>query len=232
LFTFHTRLDTEKRMRILTVGFNDEYVKDLEKELDKYFICIVDNAKDMYDATNFTDFRHYELVIIVDEGVKFSLERYVNEVKKKKSETKIMILTSNYLQQESFFSLGVDDVIYEHCDHPDLIAARVLANMRHLFGTTVDIGKLVIDIANKKIEYDEKIVSLNGKTFDILAYLALRKQRVFSKDEIINALWEEPEYVSDNTVEVAINQIRKRLKSILGFQVIHTVRRRGYKFSY
>jgi DNA-binding response OmpR family regulator len=219
-------------MRILTVGFDDEYVKELEKELDKYFICIVDNAKDLYDATNFTDFRHYELVIIVDEGVKFSLERYVNEVKKKKSETKIIILTSNYLQQGGFFSLGVDDVITDHCEYPDLIAARVLANMRHLFGTTVDIGKLVIDIANKKIEYDEKIVSLNGKTFDILAYLALRKQRVFSKDEIINALWEEPEYVSDNTVEVAINQIRKRLKSILGFQVIHTVRRRGYKFSY
>ncbi len=220
------------KMRILTVGFSDEYVKELEKELERYFICIVDNAKDMYDATNFTDFRHYELVIIVDEGVKFSLERYVNEVKKKKSETKIMILTSNYNEQAGFYSLGVDDVVHNHCEHPDLIATRVLANMRHLFGTTIDIGKLVIDIPNKKIEYDKKIVSLNGKTFDILAYLALRKQRVFSKDEIINALWEEPEYVSDNTVEVAINQIRKRLKSILGFQVIHTVRRRGYKFSY
>ncbi len=220
------------QMRILTVGFSDEYVKKLEKELENYFICIVDNAKDLYDATNFTDFRHYELVIIVDEGVRFSLERYVNEVKKKKSETKIIILSQNLKQQEAFFKLGIDDVISNHAEHPDLIAARVLSNMRHLFGTHVNIEKLVIDIANKKIEYDEKIVSLNGKTFDILAYLALRKQRVFSKDEIINALWEEPEYVSDNTVEVAINQIRKRLKSILGFQVIHTVRRRGYKFAY
>ena len=219
-------------MRILTIGLGDEYVKRLESELEKYFICIVDNAEDLYDATNFTDFRHYELVMVVDEGVKFSLERYVNEVKRKKSETKIIILTDDAKRQVEHFSLGVDDVIYNHCDEPDLVAARVLANMRQLFGTKVDVGKLVIDIANKKIEYDEKIVSLNGKTFDILAYLALRKQRVFSKDEIINALWEEPEYVSDNTVEVAINQIRKRLKSILGFQVIHTVRRRGYKFSY
>ena len=211
---------------------DDEYVKNLEVELEKYFICIVDNARDLYDATNFTDFRHYELVMVVDEGVRFSLERYVNEVKRKKSETKIIILTDGVTKQAGHFSLGVDDVIYDHCNEPDLVAARVLANMRQLFGTKVDVGKLVIDIANKKIEYDEKIVSLNGKTFDILAYLALRKQRVFSKDEIINALWEEPEYVSDNTVEVAINQIRKRLKSILGFQVIHTVRRRGYKFSY
>jgi DNA-binding response OmpR family regulator len=219
-------------MRILTIGFEDEYVKRLEIELSKYFICIVDNAKDMYDATNFTDFRHYELVIVVDEGTKFALERYVNDVKRKKNETKIIVISKNSKHQGVFFNLGADDVICNNCEHPDLVAARVLANMRHLFGTTINIDKLVIDISNKKIEYDEKIVSLNGKTFDILAYLALRKQRVFSKDEIINALWEEPEYVSDNTVEVAINQIRKRLKSILGFQVIHTVRRRGYKFSY
>jgi len=219
-------------MRILTIGFNTDYVKQLQIELQKYFICIVDDARDLYDATNFTDFRHYELIIVVDEGIKYSLEKYVNDVKKKKSETKIIILTNKERNQIGLYKLGVDDVVCHTADMPDLLAAKVLANMRNLFGTKIDVGKLVIDISNKKIKYDEKIVSLNGKTFDILAYLALRKQRVFSKDEIINALWEEPEYVSDNTVEVAINQIRKRLKNILGFQVIHTVRRRGYKFSY
>jgi DNA-binding response OmpR family regulator len=219
-------------MRILTIGFDDEFIKELEAELAKYFICIVDSARDLYDATNFTDFRHYELIIIVDEGERYTLEKYSNEVKKKKRETKIIVLTNNIENQIPLFSLGVDDVLINHIDSAELIAVRVLSNMRKLFGTQIDVGKLVIDIANKKIEYDDKIVSLNGKTFDILAYLALREERVFSKDEIINALWEEPEYVSDNTVEVAINQIRKRLKSILGFQVIHTVRRRGYKFSY
>ena len=219
-------------MRILTVGFDEEFSKEVEKEIGKYFICIVDSAQDLYDATNFTYFRHYELIIIVDEGVQFSLERYINEIKKKKKETKIILLTEKPEHQRAFFALGVDDVVFNHIYEPDLIAARVLANMRNLYGTKVNIDKLCIDIVNKKIEYDDKVVSLNGKTFDILAYLALRKQRVFSKDEIINALWEEPEYVSDNTVEVAINQIRKRLRSILGFQVIHTVRRRGYKFSY
>ena len=219
-------------MRILTIGFEEEFVKELEVELAKYFICIVDSANDLYDATNFTDFRHYELIIIFDENQRYSLEKYSNEVKKKKRETKIIILTDKPENQIALFNLGADDVIVNHIHSAELIAARVLSNMRKLFGTKIDIGKLTIDIANKKIEYDDKIVSLNGKTFDILAYLALREERVFSKDEIINALWEEPEYVSDNTVEVAINQIRKRLKSILGFQVIHTVRRRGYKFSY
>jgi len=74
-------------MRILTVGFDDEFAEEVEKEIGRYFICIVDSARDLYDASNFTYFRHYELIIIVDEGVQFSLERYVNEIKKKKKET-------------------------------------------------------------------------------------------------------------------------------------------------
>jgi len=218
-------------MRILTIGLKEEFAKELQQEISKYFICILDNAEDLYDATNFTYFRHYELIIIVDEKMKYAMERFVNEIKQKKAETKIIILTDDDKNQKEFFKLNVDDVLTHHTDQADLIAARVLSNMRALYGNIIEIDKMVIDIARKKIVYDEKIVSLNGKTFDILVYLALRNQRVFSKDEIINALWEEPEYVSDNTVEVAINQIRKKIKSILGFQVIHTVRRRGYKFS-
>ncbi len=218
-------------MRILTIGLSEDFAKELEKEIAKYFICILDSAEDLYDATNFTYFRHYELIIVVDEKMKYAMERFVKEIKLKKPETKILVLTDSEKNHKEFFDLKVDDIIVRHRDQPDLIAARVLANMRNLYGTKIEIDKLTIDITAKKIKYDDKIVTLNGKTFDILVYLALRNQRVFSKDEIINALWEEPEYVSDNTVEVAINQIRKRLKSILGFQVIHTVRRRGYKFS-
>jgi len=218
-------------MRILTIGLSEEFTKELEKEISQYFICIVDSAEDLYDATNFTYFRHYELIIVVDEKMQYAMERFVKEIKLKKPETKILVITDAEKNHKEFFDLKVDDIIVRHNDQADLLAARVLANMRNLYGTKIEIDKLTIDITSKKIKYDDKIVTLNGKTFDILVYLALRNQRVFSKDEIINALWEEPEYVSDNTVEVAINQIRKRLKSILGFQVIHTVRRRGYKFS-
>ncbi len=222
---------TADKMRVLTIGFSEEFAKEVEKEISNYFICILDSAEDIYDATNFTYFRHYELILVVDENMKYAMERFVKEIKQKKPDTKVIVITEDPKKQEEFFNLKVDDVLFRHTDQADLIAARVLANMRNLYGTKIEVGKMTIDIAKKRIEYDDKIVSLNGKTFDILVYLALRNQRVFSKDEIINALWEEPEYVSDNTVEVAINQIRKRLKSILGFQVIHTVRRRGYKFS-
>jgi len=40
--------------------------------------------------------------------------------------------------------------LVNHINSPELIAARVLSNMRKLFGTRIDVGKLVIDIANKR----------------------------------------------------------------------------------
>jgi len=219
-------------MRVLAVGLSEDFVKDVEKSFDKDFFCIIDTAEDTYDATNFTDFRYYELVIINQAEITLSFKRFLSEVRRKNKETKIIILNEDEKMQIEFFKFGVSDVVYSHVNSPRLLAVRIQSNMRELFEKRISIKSLTIDIPAKEVTGNSKHISLNGKTFDILAYLALRKHRVFSKDEIINALWDEPEYVSDNTVEVAINQIRKRLKSAVGSQVIHTVRRRGYKFSY
>jgi len=55
------------------------------------------------------------------------LRKYSNEVKKKKRETKIIILTKSTKNQISLFKLGADDVLVNHIDSPELIAARVLS---------------------------------------------------------------------------------------------------------
>lgn len=219
-------------MRILSIGFEEDFTNKLQKELEMSFICIIDIAKNMYDASNFTDFRYYELIIVMDENKHYVLNKYITKIKKKKHETKVIIASTHNQSQLILFNIGADDVICHFINSSELMSAKILSNMRKLFESEVRIDRLIVDINHKKVEFDNKLIPLSGKTFDILAYLALRQEKVFSKDEIINALWEEPEYVSDNTVEVAINQIRKKLKSILGFQIIHTVRRRGYKFSY
>ncbi len=219
-------------MRVLAVGLSEDFVDEVEKSFDDDFFCIIDCAEDTYDATNFTDFRYYELVIIDQAEITLSFKRFLSEIRQKNNETKIIVLNEDEIMQIEFFKFGVSDVIYTHINSPRLLAVRIQSNMRDLFEKRIEIKNLSINIPAKEVTGNSKLISLNGKTFDILAYLALRKHRVFSKDEIINALWDEPEYVSDNTVEVAINQIRKRLKSAVGSQVIHTVRRRGYKFSF
>ena len=53
-----------------------------------------------------------------------------------------------------------------------------------------------------------------------------------SKDEMIYALWDEPEMVCQNVIEVNINQIRSKLKKRFQIDMIDTVRNRGYKLKH
>ena len=53
-----------------------------------------------------------------------------------------------------------------------------------------------------------------------------------SKEQLLDAIWEEPELVTPNVIEVAINQIRQKMDKPLNIATIETIRRRGYRFCY
>lgn len=66
----------------------------------------------------------------------------------------------------------------------------------------------------------------------MLTHLARQRDQIVSKDQLLNAIWDEPELVTPNVIEVAINQIRQRMDKPLNINTIETVRRRGYRFCY
>ena len=83
--------------------------------------------------------------------------------------------------------------------------------------------KEVVDLNNNELE-------IRGKAFDVLSYLFQNKHRPpISKDELINANWEDPEMVCQNVIEVNVNNIRSKLKKRFNRDFIDTVRNRGYK---
>ena len=53
-----------------------------------------------------------------------------------------------------------------------------------------------------------------------------------NKEQLLDAIWEEPELVTPNVIEVAINQIRQKMDKPLNISTIETVRRRGYRFCF
>ena len=83
--------------------------------------------------------------------------------------------------------------------------------------------KKVLDLENNEIH-------IRGKAYDILRYLVQNKHRPpISKDELICTIWEDPEMVCQNVIEVNINLIRAQFKKHLNVDLIETVRNRGYK---
>lgn len=84
----------------------------------------------------------------------------------------------------------------------------------------------------KKIEYAGEEIELKGKPFEVLTHLARHRDQIVSKEQLLDAIWEEPELVTPNVIEVAINQIRQKMDKPLNISTIETIRRRGYRFCY
>ena len=66
----------------------------------------------------------------------------------------------------------------------------------------------------------------------MLTHLARHSDQIVSKEQLLDAIWEEPELVTPNVIEVAINQIRQKMDKPLNISTIETVRRRGYRFCF
>ncbi len=110
--------------------------------------------------------------------------------------------------------------------------SRIEARLR--FGGTniIKIDDLTINPDEEKITYLGHEIELKGKPFEVLTHLARHSDQIVSKEQLLDAIWEEPELVTPNVIEVAINQIRQKMDKPLNISTIETVRRRGYRFCF
>ena len=84
---------------------------------------------------------------------------------------------------------------------------------------TIDREKYIIFIKNRRIE-------LPRKEFELLDFLTSRPGKVFSREEILNSIWNKDFNVIHRTIDVHISKIREKI----GEKYIKTVKGIGYKF--
>jgi len=217
-------------MRLLELNIEPNIINGLKK--DKLYIC--DSAEDFNDLTYHAEVRFYNLILVRDNDLKKST-KFLRAVQSRLlySSTAVVFVTDNVDKkfEIELLNLGALSVITEPVDD-DLLLARVEAIHRDNFASILAINnELNIDLMEKKVIYNsEHELNIKGKAFGILAYLFKNRFRSpVSKDEIIYALWEEPEMVSDNVIEVNMNLIRQEFRKKLNYDIINTVRNRGYQ---
>ena len=118
------------------------------------------------------------------------------------------------------------------CTRRNAVAWGFAARLRFGGSNIIEIDDLIINPEEEKIIYKEKEIELKGKPFEVLTHLARHRDQIVSKEQLLDAIWEEPELVTPNVIEVAINQIRQKMDKPLGITTIETVRRRGYRFCF
>ncbi|BCX78961.1 homeostatic response regulator transcription factor HsrA [Campylobacter sp. 19-13652] len=219
-------------MRILIVEDETTLGKTIAEGLGE-FGYQTDSSENFKDAEYYIGIRNYDLVLtdwMLPDGDGVDL---INTIKQKSPRTAVVVISAKDDRDSEIKALraGADDYIKKPFDF-DVLVARIEARLRFGGTNTIKIDDLIIDPDEEKITYKGQDIELKGKPFEVLTHLARHSDQIVSKEQLLDAIWEEPELVTPNVIEVAINQIRQKMDKPLGISTIETVRRRGYRFCF
>ena len=97
-------------------------------------------------------------------------------------------------------------------------------------GRKFRIGEYVVDTARYRVSHGDVVVAVEPKVFDLLVHLIRHRDRVLTREELFQAVWDGRE-VSDATLSNHVRSARKALGDSGELQqTIQTVRGRGYQF--
>lgn len=123
---------------------------------------------------------------------------------------------------------GADDYMVKPFSFEELIA-RVQARLRNTPQyEEQSTGLFSIDDEQKQITYQGEALTLTRTEYKLLRYFIQHKNKVLSKEAILNAVWGYDYYGNDNVVEAYIKTLRQKLQDP-EHQVIQTLRGFGYK---
>ena len=134
------------------------------------------------------------------------------------NETPIIFLTAKDTENDMLtgFNLGGDDYISKPFSIKE-VAARVKAILKRAGNAPVatppviQIGAINIELGTKSVTINGLSLPLTKKEFEILSLMAQNPGRIFSREDILNRVWQNDGYVLERTVDVHITRLRKKL---------------------
>lgn len=187
----------------------------------------VDCVYDTDEAKYYIDRYDYD-VILLDrniDGHDVGLE-LVEKIKTKNPSTGVIVISAYGTVSDKIegLNVGADDYLEKPFDNDELYARIYALARRHNTQTTIEIDGLVCDTNNSSITYKGENIDLSKKESDLFFYLLKNKNKLFSSDDLLDALYLHPEEVASSTIRVTITHIRKKLP----VDLIKTVKTRGY----
>lgn len=145
----------------------------------------------------------------------------------------IILLTARGEESERVrgLSTGADDYVVKPFSVPELLA-RVRSLLRRSkperVAATLSFGELLLDRDKRRVMRAERPVDLGPTEYRLLEYLLENPGRVFSRDQLLDAVWGRDVYIDERTVDVHIGRLRKLLSADGESDPIRTVRGAGY----
>lgn len=160
----------------------------------------------------------------------YQICRYI----RKKSNVPIIVLTSRNSDFDELMSLnvGADDFISKPYN-AQILLAHIQTVLKRTYEVEVNSvlihNGLTLDLLKGKIFYKGNFAELTKNELGILRLLMINKGNIIPRDEIINELWQNEEFIDENTLNVNIVRLRKKLLELGLTNYLETKRGLGYR---
>ena len=126
---------------------------------------------------------------------------------------------------------GADDYVTKPFSNGELMAriAAVLRRVRpSLVSNLVRAGKIEMDRVAHRVRYDGREIALGPTEFRLIDHFLQHPGRVFSRQQLLDAVWGTGADIEVRTVDVFVGRVRRSLQKAGGIKIIRTVRAGGY----
>jgi two-component system phosphate regulon response regulator PhoB len=231
--TSHRGTSTVKP-RILVVEDETALVEILRYNLEKegFDVAVAVDGEEAMAAIN----DHPPDLVVLDWMLPLVSGLEICRQIRRKTETRdlpVIMLTARGEETDRVRGLevGADDYVSKPFSPSELIA-RVRAVLRRArpatAGDLLTYAGIVMDLSSHRVLRDGRAIHLGPTEFRLLRFLMERPGRVYSREQLLDAVWGRDIYVEVRTVDVHIRRLRKALNGPKDIDLIRTVRSAGY----
>ena len=220
-------------MEILLVEDDMTLFKELSEELEQWDFNVngIDDFNLVIEKFKAVD----PAIVIMDVKLPkydgFYWTRKIREI----SNTPILFLSSrdNPMDQVMSMELGADDYVQKPFN-TNILIAKLQAIYRRVYQFSIDEKRVItwqeatLDLTKDSINKGDQVIYLSKTEMIILEMLVKKQDTIVTRDTLITALWDDEAFVSDNTLTVNVNWLRKKLADINMKDAIETKIGKGY----
>ncbi|MFD3445709.1 response regulator transcription factor [Microbacteriaceae bacterium 4G12] len=218
------------KKKLLLIEDDIKLIKYMKEYLGAYDY-LVETIKD-FDHIEEEIYKAESDLILLDINLPKFDGFYFLKVIRKKLQTPIIIVSSRSEEGEQVrgIDLGADDYITKPFSMGILLAKinAVLRRINNLNENMIEVKNVKLFCESMEIRVDHESIPLSKNEYKLLKIFFTNYEKVVTREELLEELWDKDEFVDDNTLTVNITRLKKRLKE-KGIQLtIETKRGIGY----
>jgi len=192
----------------------------------------VDSAKDGREGENYISSAEYDCIIL-DIMIPFQDGlTLLRKIRAKNITAPVLLLTAkdSITDRVTGLDSGADDYLVKPFSFDELLA-RVRAMLRRhkdKKNTVLSVGDLEMDTITRQVQRGGRAIELTSKEYSILEYFLRNKNRVLTKSQIAEHVWNYDFEYNSNIVEVYVRYLRRKMDEEFENKLIHTIRGGGY----